>query len=458
MGPISLRVHGNGLKKNIPYPLQFRGKHEIAKQSLDSWEQRSILGINNYEKQNMLKIKPKKFKVHSLTGRITPKLMQDSWKAVKRNKGAAGVDRVTVKRYHENVERNLSDLMRRLKTRGAYKSPPLRRVHIPKGNTGKTRPLGIPTTEARCAQEVIRRLIEPIFEQQFHNNSYGFRPGRNCHQAVECVLNHIKEGYKVAVDIDIKGFFDNIPHNTILTMLRAEIADGNILDIVETFLRSGVVEDGIFTKTTCGAPQGGVFSPLIGNIVLNYLDWQLHAAGYKFARYADDIVILCKTTDQAEKALAFTVEILSDLGLECSPEKTKITTVTEGFQFLGFDISSRRVIIRQKSREKFEEKIRKITTRSHNLDAKVIEKLNQVIRGTVNYFCTKFSNTKVYFKEVDKWLRQRLRSMKFKTKSRRHNYRFKNKHIVNRGLKFCLDICQHVITSWYSPRAAVKPG
>ena len=156
----------------------------------------------------MLEVKPKKFKVHSLTGRITYKLIEQSAKAVKRNNGAAGVDRMSVRTYWENREHNIPNLMKRLKTRGGYNCPPLRRVNIPKGNTGKMRPLSIPTADTRCAQEVIRRLIEPIFEEQFHDNSFGFRPGRNCHQAVKRVLEYTKEGYKHAVDIDIKGFFD----------------------------------------------------------------------------------------------------------------------------------------------------------------------------------------------------------------------------------------------------------
>lgn len=384
--------------------------------------------------------------------------MIDAWKAVKRNKGAAGVDRITVKKYHEKWEKNLSLLMRRLKTRGEYKSPPLRRVHIEKGNTGKTRPLGIPTVDTRCAQEVIRRLIEPIFERQFHNNSFGFRPGRNCHQAVECVLHHIEDGHRFVVDVDIKGFFDNIPHDVIMTMLRAEIADGNILDIIQTFLRSGVVEDGVFSETPLGAPQGGVISPLLGNIILNHLDWHLEAAGYKFARYADDIVILCKTAIQAENALTLTVSVLADLGLQCSPEKTKMTTYNDGFQFLGFDISSRGVTIRQKSREKFEDKLKEITKRSHNFDAGVIEKLNQVIRGTVNYFCTKFSKVQRYFIGIDKWLRRRLRSMKYKRISRTDNLKLKSKLLTKRGLLSMKELCQHIINWWYSPSTATKPG
>jgi RNA-directed DNA polymerase len=399
----------------------------------------------------VLDIKQKKFKVHSLTGRITPKLMLDSWKAVKRNQGAAGVDRITVAKYQERKEENLCKLMTRLKTRGGYKSPPLKRVHIPKGNTGQTRPLGIPTVDARIAQEVVRRLIEPIYEKQFHQNSYGFRAGRNCHQAVECVLKYIKEGYKTVIDIDIKGFFDNIPHDVILTMLRADIADGNILDLIETFLRSGVVEEGVLTQTICGTPQGGVISPLLANIVLNYLDWKLEAEGLKFARYADNLVVLCKSTDQAKSALALIIEILADLGLECSPEKTKISSYSKGFQFLGFNVSSRGVSMREKSKEKFEAKLKEITTRSHNLDAKVMMKLTQVIRGTVNYFYTSFSTVKVYFIKIDKWLRKRLRSMKYKRISRKNNLKYKNKLLAKRGFVSCKMACQYVNKRWCSP-------
>lgn len=416
------------------------------------------LSINNYEKQNMLEIIPKKHKVHSLTGRITPQSLYKACKAVKRNKGAAGVDRVTVNAYHKKRERNLSSLMVRLKTRGMYKSPPLRRVYIQKGNTKDLRPLGIPTVDARVAQEVIRCLIEPIFETQFHDNSFGFRSGRNCHQAVKRVLEYIKDGNKIVVDIDIKGFFDNIPHEVIMTMLRADIADGNVLDIIESFLGSGLKENGKLIPTTKGTPQGGVISPLLGNIILNYSDWKLEQAGYKFVRYADDLVILCRTQDQAKNALTFIVEILADLGLECNPKKTKISTYHEGFQFLGFNISSRGVSIREKSREKFEGKLKKITTRSHNLDAKVFEKLNQVVRGTVNYFHTRFSNVLFYFERIDSWLRTRLRSMKYKSKSKRHNFRLKNKILAKRGLLSCRVLCQHAINSWYSQNTATKPG
>lgn len=389
----------------------------------------------------MLDIKPKKFKVFSLTGRINPKLMMKAWKAVKQNKGAAGVDRISTDRYADDLQNRLDHLMKNLKTRDAYQTLPLKRVYIPKAGSDKLRPLGIPTVDARIAQEVIRQLIDPIFDKQFHDDSYGFRAGRGCHQAVGRVLEYIEDGHKVVVDIDIKGFFDNIPHEVIMTMLRAEIADGNILDILEKFLSSGVMEDGKRVPTIKGTPQGGVISPLLANIVLNYLDWQLAEQGYKFVRYADDIVILVKTKQEAENALDLTKKVLKDLGLETSPEKTKIATASEGFQFLGFLIKGHSVTMRRKSIEKFEKAIEDTTTRSKNLDANVITKLNQIIRGTVNYFSTAFTNTLTYFTRTDQWIRMRVRSMKYKRKWHTDNRRLKNGHIENMGLISCREQC-----------------
>lgn len=393
------------------------------------------------EESTMLDIKPKKFKVHSLTGRITRELMIKAWKAVKRNRGAAGVDRISTDKYEIDVEKRLDILMKNLKTRHTYTTLPLKRTYIEKTGSDKLRPLGIPTVDARVAQEVIRQLIDPIFEKQFHEDSFGFRAGRGCHQAVVRVLKHIDDGYKVVVDVDIKGFFDNIPHDVIMTMLRAEIADGNILDIIEKFLCSGVMEDGKRAPTIKGTPQGGVISPLLANITLNYLDWKLASQGMKFVRYADDIVILVKSKHEAENALDFTKKVLKDLGLETSPEKTKIAQVSEGFQFLGFNIKGHNVTMRQKSIEKFEKSIEDLTTRSKNLDSTVIMKLNQLIRGTVNYFSTKFSSVLTYFTQIDQWIRMRVRCQKYKRKWNTDNRRLKNKHIENSGLLSCRKQC-----------------
>ena len=379
-----------------------------------------------------------KIKVHSLTGRITEDLMLKAFKAVKKNRGAAGIDKMTISMYEKNLSENLLSLMRELK-QGLYQPVPLRRVHIPKGD-GKTRPLGIPTVKCRIAQEVIRRLINSIFESRFHDNSFGFRMGRNCHQAVERLLQYAEQGYRYAVDVDIKGFFDNIPHELIMDSVAARIADGNILSLIEKLLNSGVMEEGKITPTTKGTPQGGVISPLLANISLDHLDWFLDQQGLNFVRYADDFVILCKTETEAKKALELIQNFLDGMKLETSPEKTKISHFSKGFDFLGFSIKSRSVQMRIKSREKFKNSIREITTRSHNLDKKVIEKLNRVIRGTVNYFGPKFSTMNTSFYVLDRWIRKRIRCMKHKRIWLTDNWRCSIKHIEKMGLLSCYDL------------------
>jgi len=364
----------------------------------------------------------KNIKVHSLTGRITPQLMRQAFLAVKRNRGAAGVDKVSIAMFAANLEENLAALMRDLKT-GVFRPLPLRRVHIPKGpGTQKLRPLGIPVVRDRVAQEVMRRLLAPIFEPRFHDASFGFIPGRNCHQAIERVLELHRQGYTVVLDADIAGFFDNIPHRVIMEAVAAEVADGNILNLVEGFLTAGVMEDGVFKPTTIGTPQGGVISPLLANIVLNHLDWQLHAAGYWFVRYADDFVVLCQTQRQAHEARTFVERVLTEaLGLQLSAEKTKVTTYGKGYQFLGFFLSSRSRRMREKSVQKFKAKVRELTVRKCNLDAEAVEKLNRVIRGTANYFATEFSTCRWMFQKLDSWIRMRLRSMKLKRKNYNDN-------------------------------------
>lgn len=390
--------------------------------------------------ESAVKVEAKKFKVHSLTGRITPELMEQAFKAVRRNRGAAGLDKVSIKMFEKNLQQNLDALMRELKSR-SYVPIALRRAYVPKGK-GKFRPLGIPAVRCRVAQDVVRRLISPIFEPLFHDDSYGFRQGRNCHMAVERVLQYAREGYRVVLDADIKAFFDSISHKLIMAFVAAEIADGNILGLIEKFLRSGVMEDGVLKPTKVGTPQGGVISPLLANIVLNYLDWQLHAKGFKFVRYADDFVVMAKSTAQAEKALDFVRCIIEqDLELELSPEKTKIVRFSQGFEFLGFFISSYSVRMRDQSKKKFKTKIRVLTKRSHNLDAEVIKKLNRVIRGTVNYFATPFSTTVTQFNYLDAWIRKRIRCMKYKRIRYTDNRRMKNKHIYRLGLLSCRDLC-----------------
>lgn len=393
---------------------------------------------------------PKKRKVHSLTGRINQKLMEDAFKAVKRNRGAAGIDRMSIDTFEWNSQTYLEALMKSLKDR-SYQPRPLKRVYIPKSK-GKMRPLGIPTVTCRVAQEVVRQLISPIFERKFHGNSYGFRPGRNCHQAVYKVKEYLNQGYRYVVDADIKGFFDNIPHKLIMAELATEIADGNILSLIERFLASGVMEEGQLRPTTKGTPQGGVISPLLANIVLNPFDHELERAGYKFVRYADDFVILCKTPRQAVAALKFVKDILEkQMGLELSEEKTKIVQAKDGFDFLGFHFSHKGITIRKKSMEKFKEAVRNATIRSRNLDEEAVEKLNRVIRGTVNYFAQPITTTLKQFNKLDSWVRTRLRSMKKKCISRTNNWKVRNKHLARLGLLSCIQLCRMRMNVAYVP-------
>jgi RNA-directed DNA polymerase len=383
----------------------------------------------------------KKFKVHSLTGRITPELMRKAWKSVRRNRGAAGIDKVSIQMFEANLEQNLQALMKDLKS-GTYKPTLLRRVYIPKG-PGKTglRPLGIPVVRDRIAQEVDRRLLEPIFEPQFHPASFGFRKFRNCHQALQALLDLIKKGYRWVVDADIKGFFDNIDHELIMHLVRCEVADGKVLDRLQSYLGSGVLEDGLPRPTVKGTPQGGVISPLLANIVLNHLDWRLQSEGFQFVRYADDFVVLCRTKDEAEKALAFTHRVIEqELALQLHPDKTQVVHYLQGFDFLGFHIAHHSCRMRDKAVEKFKDKVREITTRSHNLDPDAIGKLNRVIRGTVNYFGPPFATGQDLFEKLDRWIRKRIRCMKFKRIRMMDNARLLNKHIAKRGLLSCYDL------------------
>lgn len=382
-----------------------------------------------------------KQKVHSLTGRITDRMMQDAFKAVKANRGTAGIDRVSLDQFEQNLQANLDKLKEDLKTRDQFQPRPLRRKVIQEG-PDKQRPLGIPTVRDRVAQEVIRRLLEPIFEPMFHDDSYGFRPDRNCHMAVERTLTMHEQGNKHVLDADIKGFFDNLPHQVIMDAVAAEIADGNILGIIERFLKAGVMKDGKLEPTTVGTPQGGVVSPLLANIVLNHLDWKLDEAGYRFVRYADDFVVICRSHRQADEARSFVRETIDELGLTLNAEKTEVTTFGKGYDFLGFRISYRSVRMRDKAVRKFKDKIREITIRKHNLDQEVIEKLNRLIRGTANYFGTSFSTCRWLFQKLDSFIRRRLRCMKFNRIRRSDNRRMTIRKLAQLGLQSLVKLCR----------------
>jgi len=380
-----------------------------------------------------------KQKVHSLTGRITPELMLAAFKAVKRNRGAAGIDKISIGMFEVNLMDNLQALMKDLKT-GVFQPKPLRRVFIPKNDT-EFRPLGIPSVRDRVAQEVVRRLLAPIFEPTFHKSSYAYIQGRNAHQALDALIALHRAGLRYVLDADITGFFDNLRHVVIMNAVRVEVADGNILNLIEKFLKSGVMEFGVFKPTSIGTPQGGVISPLLANIVLNYMDWQLNNAGYAFVRYADDFVVVCNSVQRAEEARSFVETILDKLGLKLSPSKTKIVSYGKGYSFLGFFLSSRSRRMRPKSVKKSKDKIRELTHRKCNFEVLVIVELNRVIGGTARYFATCFFTARESFHKLDSWIRMRLRCMKFKRKSRFDNRKFRVKKFAKLGLLSLESFC-----------------
>jgi RNA-directed DNA polymerase len=355
-----------------------------------------------------------------------------AFKKVRKNRGAPGVDGVTVQMFEANLEQNLVSLMYDLKHYGAYVPSPVRRVYIPKGR-GKLRPLGIPTVRDRVAQEVVRHLLEPIFDPTFADSSYGFRPGRNAHQALEAVLAGMRR-LPIVADCDIHACYDNILPEVVIDRVAERVADGNILDLVRRFLTAGVVEDGTVLPSSKGTPQGGVISPLLANIVLDVLDQRLIRLGFRIVRYADDFVVLCASWAAAEQALAHIRQILAPLGLSLSEEKTRIATRRTGFDFLGFRFSQRALSIRPKSEQKFKDRIREVTRRSHNFDREVIEKVSGVMRGFAQYFATPFSNVCEAFRLLDAWVRMRLRCMKYKRICRNDNWRFPNKRFDRLGL------------------------
>ncbi len=359
--------------------------------------------------------------------------------------------------FEANRDENLLALMRELKGR-KFQPKPLRRTYIKKEpRSSKTRPLGIPVVRDRVAQEVLRRLLEPVFEPLFHDNSFGFRPGRNCHMAIRTALDLHPQGYWYVLDADLRSFFDKIPHSVIMQALAAEVADGNILSTVERFLSAGVMEDGVFKPTTVGTPQGGVISPLLANIVLNHLDWQLDEAGFRFVRYADDFVVLCRSKQQAQEAWNIVTRVTEQLGIELNTDKTHITTYGKGYEFLGFFLSSRSRRMRDKSKQKFMDKVRELTVRHHNLDADAVMKLNRVIRGTANYFATDFATNRWLFQKIDSWIRMRLRAMKYNRKSYNHNYKLRGTFFANKlGLltleQFCVTFDAHGKVCYVIPR------
>ena len=332
-----------------------------------------------------------------------------AWKQVKSNRGGAGVDRQTLRWFGQNAEKELAKLSRELQA-GTYTPLPVRRAWIEKSGSKEKRPLGIPAVRDRVVQTALRNVIEPIFEQSFHRESYGFRPKRGCKDALRKVASLLKDENYWVVDADIKGYFDNIPREQLMDKVREHISDGRVLRLIEAYLEQQVM-DGLETWTPeAGTPQGAVISPLLANIYLNQLDHLMDEKGFEMVRYADDFVILCKTREEAEEALAVVTQWITEAGLTLHPIKTKIVNEdTDGFEFLGYLFKGGKRFPRDKSLRKLKDSIRSKTHRRNgNSMGEIIKSLNSTLRGWYNYFKHSY---KTVFQGVDGWIRRRLRSI-----------------------------------------------
>ena len=341
--------------------------------------------------------------------------LYEAWKAVKRNKGAAGVDRVSLERFETNLERNLRRLHQQLRD-GTYTPPPVRRVYIDKAD-GSKRPLGIPTVMDRVAQMATVRVLTPIFEAEFLPCSHGFRQGFSTRTAIAMVEEYRKQGFRWVVDVDFKSYFDTLDHEVLMVKVKERVTDGRILGLIRSWLTAGVMSDGNLTYQTTGTPQGGVISPLLANIYLHRLDQALTNWGYKVVRYADDLVVLCPSWNKAKTALGLLKQVAEgELRLTLHPEKTRLTTFGRGFDFLGFTFRSQHRVARKRALEKFKERVRELTPRQTHLTVReVIAQLNPVLRGWGNYF--KHGHMRGRFDELDQWIRMRIRSTWLKRKA-----------------------------------------
>ena len=367
--------------------------------------------------------------------------LQSAFNQVWRNAGGAGIDGQSVKQFEAQEEQQLQQLSRELKN-GVYRPAAVKRVWIPKAGSTEKRPLGIPVVRDRVAQTALRNVIEPIFERDFAEQSYGFRPRRATKDALRRVEELLNQAHHWVVDADIKGYFDSIPHGKLTAKVGAKISDGRILELIESYLKAGVMEQCKgWEATNQGTPQGGVISPLLANIYLDELDWKIANAGMQMVRYADDFVVLCSSQTQAQAALELISQWIQEAQLQLHPQKTKIIDATQpgGFEFLGYHFERGHKWPRHKSVLKVRASLRKQTGRTNGQSLEyTIARLNPILKGWYNYF----RHGKVHtLRSLDGWVRGRLRSMlrkrtkrKGKAKGGPDHQRWPNRFFEEAGL------------------------
>jgi RNA-directed DNA polymerase len=397
-------------------------------------------------------------KWHSLIDKVyAPKTLNAAFERVSEKKGAAGVDHVSIEHYRKRLPTELSNLHETLRA-GTYRPSPVRRVEIPKPGTTKKRPLGIPTVRDRVVQAAVHKVVEPIFEQTFSPASYGFRPGRGAKDALREVERLIKyEGHEVVVDIDIEAFFDTVDHARVMHCVGEQIADRRLLALIESFLAQPTQHSE--EPPSRGMPQGGVISPLLSNIYLNDLDHLVTGQGGNLVRYADDIVVLCRTVEDAQRVLTVVTAWMTEVKLTLHPTKTCIVDTRiprSSFCFLGYEFvrTSKGKLLRKprkSSLKKLRDKVRNFSRRTSGCSLKqTIEKLNPILRGWFEYF--KHSHPSELI-ALDSWIRMRLRSIlrhqrKMKGRGRGADHRrWPNNFFMNAGLFSLTQARAHAIST-----------
>ena len=380
-------------------------------------------------------------KWHSLIDKVyASQTLWAAWQRVKVNHGAAGIDRMSIERFEANAEYYLTVLGRELRN-GSYQPAPIRRVHIPKGK-GKTRPLGIATVKDRIVQGALKLVLEPIFEKEFLPVSFGFRPERGCKDALRIVDRSLKDGFTWVVDADLKSYFDTIPKQGLMELVKARVSDTNVLELLQQFLDQEVIEGMKHWTPMAGTPQGSVISPLMANLYLHGLDELLSMDEHQYVRFADDFVVMCRTRQEAEEVLVAIQTWVGQHGLALHPEKTRVSHCAvkgQGFDFLGYRFEAGRRWVRSKSRKALRDKIRQLTgrTRSGSLET-ITAELNPILRGWFGYFKHAHRST---FRDVDGFVRRRLRAILRKREKRpgfgrtdRDHRRWPNAFFAQHGL------------------------
>lgn len=367
--------------------------------------------------------------------------LNEAIKRVKANKGASGVDKMSVDKLESYFNEHRKEIIESIMNK-TYRPQPVRRVYIPKSN-GKLRPLGIPTVVDRVIQQAIAQRLSPIYENIFSEYSYGFRPNRDCHTAMNKVLEYLNDGFEWVIDLDIEKYFDTVNHDKLISILREQVNDSHTLHLIRKFLQAGVMDNGLISSTTIGVPQGGPLSPILSNIYLDKLDKELEMRGLHFVRYADDCNIFVKSDVSANRVMASVTSWLErKLFLKVSATKTKIVRPTNS-NFLGFTFwkctNGWQCKPGDDRKAKLYEKIKQVLKRKHAVSrplASTFTKLNQIIRGWINYF--RIGSMKLFIDKFGQWLRHKVRVIIIKQWKRSRRI-FINLQRLNKAFKCNFD-------------------